>query len=166
MHLATRWEFEDIRLLAIRELEQLPLDEVAKILLSRQYDIVSPWVVEAYFKLCTRPEALDLKEASALGLDTTVRISQLREQLRSSSTRTISSPSGITSRRGSLPSAPSSSLRIESRRRPSTGNIEPYRVSTPRNMASTKASRRVGSPTRLVAEAFGLLEGSFGAREV
>lgn len=82
LHLATRWEFESIRLLAIKFLEDLPMSSVEKIDLSRKFEIASRWTLTAYAELCARPEALTIQEGRSLGLETAMRISQLREKLR------------------------------------------------------------------------------------
>lgn len=55
---------------------------VDKIVLAREYDITGRWVLSAYTALCERPEPLALAEASQLGLETAMRIAQLREHLR------------------------------------------------------------------------------------
>lgn len=81
MNLATRWEFNDIRALAIRELQKLEVSPVDAIVLSRKYDIAGRWTLAAYAALCQRADALTLQEAGRLGLETTVRIAQLREKI-------------------------------------------------------------------------------------
>ncbi|OBZ69900.1 hypothetical protein A0H81_10110 [Grifola frondosa] len=83
LHLATRWEFTDVCALAIRELQALEISAVDKILLAREFDIGGRWTAAAYAALCERPEALTLPEAVRLGLETAMRIAQMREQLRS-----------------------------------------------------------------------------------
>ncbi|KAI0785800.1 hypothetical protein C8Q75DRAFT_696685, partial [Abortiporus biennis] len=82
LHLATQWEFADIRTLAIRSLQSIDISPVDRILLSREYDIGGRWVLSAYTALCERAEPLTLAEASKLGLETSVRVAQMREQMR------------------------------------------------------------------------------------
>ena len=79
--MATRWEFNGIRALAIRELQKLEVSPVDAIVLSRKYDIAGRWTLAAYAALCQRVDALTLEEAGRLGLETTVRIAQLRERV-------------------------------------------------------------------------------------
>ena len=64
-------------------LEHLHLSPVEKIVLSRTYDVTSRWSLQAYCDLCMRQTPLTINEAHALGLDTAIRVSQLRERLRS-----------------------------------------------------------------------------------
>jgi hypothetical protein len=111
LHLSTRWEFNDIRNLAIREIEHLDLTPVEKVVLSRQYDISSNWTLKAYTDLCERAKPINIHEARALGLETMVRISQLREKLhtppRSASPLRRNS---VPTRRVNAKSSPSSSI--------------------------------------------------------
>lgn len=81
LDLSTRWECADIRALAVRELQKLPVSPVDTVILSRRFDISGRWTLAAYAALCQRPDALSLEEASCLGLETMVRIAQLREQI-------------------------------------------------------------------------------------
>ncbi|KZT72410.1 hypothetical protein DAEQUDRAFT_664420 [Daedalea quercina L-15889] len=81
LDLATRWEFDDVRALAICELQKLSIDPVDRIVLSRKFDISGRWTLAAYAALCQRADALSLEEARQLGLETTVRIARLREQI-------------------------------------------------------------------------------------
>ncbi|KAH8103514.1 hypothetical protein BXZ70DRAFT_735785 [Cristinia sonorae] len=82
LHLATRWDFTDIRSLAIRSIQSLNITPVDRIVLSREYDISGRWTLAGYTALCDRHEPLSYAEATRLGLETSIRISQLREQLR------------------------------------------------------------------------------------
>ncbi|TDL18025.1 hypothetical protein BD410DRAFT_512536 [Rickenella mellea] len=85
LHLATRWEFDDIRSLAIKELQTKQLDPVDRIVISQEYDITSDWTLSAYTILCQRARPLTVDEARRLGIETATRISQLRERLRGGS---------------------------------------------------------------------------------
>ncbi|KAI8978253.1 hypothetical protein BD414DRAFT_421962 [Trametes punicea] len=82
LSLATLWEFTDVRALAIRSLQVLNMSPVERIVLAQEFDIDGRWTLSAYIALCERPEPLSLAEASQLGLDISIRIAQLREQLR------------------------------------------------------------------------------------
>ncbi|KAI0644967.1 hypothetical protein C8Q79DRAFT_912026 [Trametes meyenii] len=82
LSLATRWEFASIRTLAIHELRTLSMSPVERILLAQEFDIDGRWALSAYTALCERPEPLTLAEGARLGLETALRIAQLREQLR------------------------------------------------------------------------------------
>lgn len=87
LHLATRWEFIDIRALAIRSIQSLDISPVDRIVLARDFDITDRWTLQAYTALCDRSDPLSYHEASRLGLETSVRIAQMREQLRSGTGR-------------------------------------------------------------------------------
>ena len=160
LHLATRWEFESIRWVAIRELEKFSIDAVEKIVLSRRFDINSPWALAAYTEVCQRPDTLTVSEARTLGLETAMRIYQLREKMweRSGAKK----PSSFSSQGGSR-SKPAinsdNSKRSLSRRQtlshPSSdgGRTTPTSAKT----SSIRAPvRRSSDPSRLVAEAFDL----------
>ncbi|KAI0071179.1 hypothetical protein K474DRAFT_1776334 [Panus rudis PR-1116 ss-1] len=86
LELATKWDFASIRALAIRSIQSLDISPVDRIAISTKYDIADRWTMKAYIALCERPEPLSLAEADQLGLNTVVRIAQIREQLRRSGT--------------------------------------------------------------------------------
>jgi hypothetical protein len=149
LHLATRWEFDDVRALAIREIQRQPLTSVEVVCLSREFDIQSQWTLKAYTQLCERPQALTLQEASALGLQTAVLIAQLRERLRRPLGRRYSSAGSTNSgwnRRQGLSTSPAG-LR--------TGK-ESVAESGRATMSGPRA-RGLSYSARLVAETFGLV---------
>ncbi|KDQ53598.1 hypothetical protein JAAARDRAFT_197399 [Jaapia argillacea MUCL 33604] len=78
--LATKWSFTTLRSLAIRELFPLA-SPVDKIVVGRQYDIPE-WLRDAYVAVCAPPNALTKKEGERLGLDEVIKISQLRQDVR------------------------------------------------------------------------------------
>ena len=82
LHLSTRWEFDGVRALAIRELEQYPFSALKIIMLSQHFDICTPWTLKAYTELCERRKELTRDEETVLGFRTATRIAQLRERLR------------------------------------------------------------------------------------
>lgn len=77
MHLAAKWEFENIRLLAVDNLtaHALPVD---KIVLGRRYGITD-WLAGAYEAVCTRADPLTMDEGIQLGVEDVVRISAARQ---------------------------------------------------------------------------------------
>lgn len=159
LHLATRWEFESIRQLAIRKLEGLTIDPVHKIVLSRQFDISTPWTLAAYTEVCHRSDALTVSEGRALGLETAMRIYQLREKIRSGSTRMLRFDSGSPTR---LPPAVSqySSENRRSLARRATLSHPPRTNPSPPSLFKTQCVkppvRKFSDGSRLIAEAFDL----------
>jgi len=172
LHLATRWEFTDIRALAIRELQSLSLNPIDKIALSREFDIQGRWTVDAYTALCERPDALTVPEASRLGLETATRIAQMRELLRARGRSPIARRTRPLSPRAGTPSAQARGLQENKpprAQRPhwdtprsffDQENISPlaHTTSVGSLRRTTRKSPQGALPntSRLVAEAFGL----------
>ncbi|KAI0352036.1 hypothetical protein OH77DRAFT_1429073 [Trametes cingulata] len=174
LSLATRWEFNDIRELAIRQLQSLDMHPVDRILIAQEFDIGGRWALSAYTALCERPEPLSLAEASRLGLETTTRIAQLREQLRAR-THKSSNLGGYHSltrsaavRHGSPSAAGAGSMRL-SPRTPAErsqwsipksflaqGEIPPPARTRPRKTGTKVSPTSIPGTARLVAEAFGI----------
>ncbi|KAF7981392.1 hypothetical protein HWV62_33887 [Athelia sp. TMB] len=77
LHLAAKWEFESIKLLAIDNLtaNAVPVD---KIVLGRRYGIVE-WLPGAYQAVCTREDSLTLQEGMKLGVEDVIKISAARQ---------------------------------------------------------------------------------------
>ncbi len=78
--LATKWEFEAHRALAIDRLSRLgsPTD---RIVLARAY-LIPGWLEEAYYLLCIREEALTLEEGQRLGMEDVIVLAELRQRIR------------------------------------------------------------------------------------
>jgi hypothetical protein len=84
LHLASKWGFESILSLALREI--LPLaSAVDKIVLGRKYGF-DDWLTPAFVAVCARAEPLSLEEAKRMDGEDVARIYQAREQARGSST--------------------------------------------------------------------------------
>ncbi|KAJ7596037.1 hypothetical protein C8J56DRAFT_1116439 [Mycena floridula] len=83
LNLASKWDFESIRELAIAHLELLmPSNRhVDRITVGHKYEI-SSWLVSAYMALCIREEPLSLEEGMKLGIEDTVRCGQVRHKIR------------------------------------------------------------------------------------
>ncbi|KZP17548.1 hypothetical protein FIBSPDRAFT_830317, partial [Athelia psychrophila] len=77
LHLAAKWGFESIQLLAIDKLTAtaIPVD---KIVLGRRYGI-SDWLPGAYEAVCTRADSLTVEEGMKLGVEDIIRISAARQ---------------------------------------------------------------------------------------
>jgi hypothetical protein len=78
LKLSTMWEFFEMRALAISQLSE-SIDLVTKVTLARKYNI-STWLFSAYEGLAKRKESISVTEAEKLGLTTTIRIVQIREE--------------------------------------------------------------------------------------
>ncbi|KZP11845.1 hypothetical protein FIBSPDRAFT_799817, partial [Athelia psychrophila] len=77
LHLAAKWGFENIKLLATDNLtaNATPID---KIVLGRRYGIID-WLSGAYEAVCTRADPLTVEEGMKLGVEDTVKISAARQ---------------------------------------------------------------------------------------
>jgi hypothetical protein len=83
LNLADKWDFPEVKELAVRELhKKSDLDVVSKLALYREYNVDRRHLVPLYAILCKRPSSLTREEARILGLDTTVLISAARQTLR------------------------------------------------------------------------------------
>jgi len=179
LDLATRWDFASIRTLAIRSIQSLPdISPVDRVVLSRDYEITGRWTIAAYTALCERVEPLSIEEATPLGLETSIRIAQLRERFRGTSRETTgyhSSTRASTARRTGEPTATQMrGSRTQSQgQRPQwdvgrsffdQGDIPPPVYSRPPPPSQPPVKKAHGGhksaplsrTARLVAEAFGL----------
>ena len=83
IHLADLWGFPEVKALAIRQLSEIQMDTVDRIVLYKRYHVDPTLLVPEYGKLCQREAILTTKESEALGLETAIKIFQAREKLRS-----------------------------------------------------------------------------------
>jgi hypothetical protein len=81
LDLATLWEFADIRKLALRQISDLDIDPVARIMIQHQFRVEKQWGFLAYIALCSRTNPLSVSEATKLGVETAARIAIAREKL-------------------------------------------------------------------------------------
>jgi hypothetical protein len=81
LELATRWQFDDIRVLAIKQLSSLAIDPVRKIALQHRFGIHEEWAIESYIAVCSRPAPLSVPEARLLGVDTTALVGVARQKM-------------------------------------------------------------------------------------
>ncbi|TFK64833.1 hypothetical protein BDN72DRAFT_774098, partial [Pluteus cervinus] len=85
LKIAHNWEFESIVKLALEKIEPVS-SPVDKVVLGKTYDIPE-WATEARILLCRREEPITLEEASRMGMEEVVNISQTRHCIRSSEIR-------------------------------------------------------------------------------
>ena len=82
----TRWKFDDIRQLAIKESLGHKIESVQKIELEHKYNVQRQWAYEAYIDLCSRRSPLTSNEAKRLGIETATLVNQARERERNQKT--------------------------------------------------------------------------------
>lgn len=78
LRIATLYDYPALRAYAIKHLEQAQLTAIERIRIGREFGLVS-WEDLAFQELCMRDEAITMEEASAIGLETFVRIAKMRE---------------------------------------------------------------------------------------
>lgn len=83
LSITTRYDFDDIRERAIKEISAFrpPLEPVQLIELAHRHD-VPQWLEPAYCALCQRPQPMNEAEVNKVGLQVAVKISQARDALR------------------------------------------------------------------------------------
>ncbi|THV06188.1 hypothetical protein K435DRAFT_23612 [Dendrothele bispora CBS 962.96] len=82
LRLANRWDFPEVRSLAIRELEKQDLSVVDRILIYQEQDVEHELIVPLYSQLVVRNEFITPEEHQKLGDKTTIMLLQARERLR------------------------------------------------------------------------------------
>lgn len=85
LHLAAKWGFENIKLLAIDNLTA-HATSIDKIVLGRRYDITY-WLPAAYEAVCMREDPLTIEEGMKLGIKDIVKISAARQVYGTSTAR-------------------------------------------------------------------------------
>ncbi|KAG1842887.1 hypothetical protein DFJ58DRAFT_854871 [Suillus subalutaceus] len=80
LELSTRWQFLEMRKLAIEQLQNLKMDPVEKIAIYNKYDIDRSLLLPEYKHLCTREGQMSIEEGEKVGLLTVLAIHQARER--------------------------------------------------------------------------------------
>lgn len=83
LELANEWSFVEVKNLAVRELEKLEIDPIEKVYIYHRFNISRGYLVVSYASIVTRQGPLTLTEGRKLGLDTSLKIAEARERLRS-----------------------------------------------------------------------------------
>ncbi|KAJ7104586.1 hypothetical protein C8R43DRAFT_819767, partial [Mycena crocata] len=96
LELAHRWEFAEVKSLAVRELEKLELGDIARIVLYRKFQVDEAYLIPRYVALCERPELLTVDEGLKLGMEIVIALSRARECARSPDPSGCRSPSPAT----------------------------------------------------------------------
>ena len=81
LKLATLWEFDEIRGVAIETLALSDLNAVDKVVAAMEYGI-EEWLLPAYLSLVQRPEPISPHEGHRMGLETALKLASEREKLR------------------------------------------------------------------------------------
>jgi hypothetical protein len=80
---ATRWDFPQIKELAIRHIQTYDMDPISRIRLYQDNQLPEKHLFPLYVQVASRDEVLGLEESRVLGLETLVLVHQARERLRS-----------------------------------------------------------------------------------
>ena len=81
--LAHQWEFLGVKELAVRELEQLTIPPLQKIVIYHSYALDRHLLQAAYMAFATRDESITIEEGQELGLETSLQLARARELVRS-----------------------------------------------------------------------------------
>jgi hypothetical protein len=79
LKLAHKWDFIEVKAFALRELEQLEIPALDKIILYHTQDIDRNLLHDAYTALTVRDEPITLQEGYQLGMETALRLAHARE---------------------------------------------------------------------------------------
>ncbi|TFY63666.1 hypothetical protein EVJ58_g3117 [Rhodofomes roseus] len=93
--LAMKWQFDDVRDLAVRHLQDIRTDAptlAGQIALASRHRLEG-WYWEACLKICERAPPLSEDEGAQLGLAETVRLSAIRQTIRSRASQSLTSGS-------------------------------------------------------------------------
>ncbi|KAF9228488.1 hypothetical protein BS17DRAFT_341515 [Gyrodon lividus] len=80
LHLASRWQFPEVRKLAIRQLEALQLQPVEKIATYKEYKVDNDLLLPSYMALCRSPTLPSPSDGETLTMETVLKIAHAREQ--------------------------------------------------------------------------------------
>lgn len=79
LKLAHQWDFNEVKVFALRELERLEMPALDKIILYHTHDIDRNLLKAAYTALTVREEPISIEEGYQLGLETALRLAHARE---------------------------------------------------------------------------------------
>jgi len=84
LEMSTKYEFVEIREMAINTLSKTFMDPIDKISIAQQYDIRLDWVITSFIELCLREAPLTYEEGLKLGMKIVTKLASAREILRTS----------------------------------------------------------------------------------
>ncbi|KAJ7350684.1 hypothetical protein DFH08DRAFT_695847, partial [Mycena albidolilacea] len=105
LELAHRWQFTEVKALAVRELEKLEMSDVDRIVLYHAFGVDESYLVPRYAALAERPELLTVEEGIRLGMETVIPLSRARECLRNGAASGLRSPGGMNGLRSPSPAS-------------------------------------------------------------
>ncbi|KAJ3557081.1 hypothetical protein NP233_g11832 [Leucocoprinus birnbaumii] len=79
---ATKWNFREVKELAIRYIVNFEMDVVDRIVLYQENKLPEKYLFPLYMQIASREDMLNVEESKALGFDTLVLIHHARERLR------------------------------------------------------------------------------------
>lgn len=82
LRLATRWGFNNVKELSVRELEKLEIECVDKISIYHEYSISRLYLIPSYVSVVKRDRPLTFTEGVKLGMETVLRVADARERAR------------------------------------------------------------------------------------
>ncbi|KAI0300450.1 hypothetical protein B0F90DRAFT_1629697 [Multifurca ochricompacta] len=84
LKLSHQWDFIEVKTLALRELEQLEIPPLRKIVIYHSYAVDRSLLQAAYAALTIREEPITIEEGRELGLETALQLARAREIVRAS----------------------------------------------------------------------------------
>jgi len=87
LHFSAKWGFNEVRELAVRQLEGINMELVDRIQLYKEYEVAQKHFFPLYMQLVKRKELIGLNEARVLGIETLVLVQSARERLRAHVTK-------------------------------------------------------------------------------
>jgi hypothetical protein len=79
LKLSHKWDFDEVKAFAFRELELHEMPALEKIILYHTYDIDRKYLQAAYTELAVRDDPITIEEGHLLGLETALRLAHARE---------------------------------------------------------------------------------------
>ncbi|KAG1728897.1 hypothetical protein EDB19DRAFT_135768 [Suillus lakei] len=93
LELSMRWQFLEMKELAVDQLQNLKMDPVEKIAIYNKYEIDKSLLLPEYKHLCTREGQMSIEEGEKVGLLTVLAIHQARERaMKSAAAKECRSP--------------------------------------------------------------------------
>lgn len=92
LKLSYLWDFNEVKTLALRELERLEIPPLQKIIMYHSYAVDRDLLQDAYTALVVRADPITIEEGYELGLETALQLARARELARASTSGGKKSP--------------------------------------------------------------------------